>query len=234
MKHKGAFFRFILLAVDLILAVWIISSYRKATAGDPRETTPPVQTAKDRTTEMPGPSSAQAPATKTPAAQTPPASVPVTEKPSPARPEVPARAAEELARFSWYLDGVMTDGVPAGSGQITDLPSLFGSWKALLYVDPEGPAARMLFADVLLDAGQSGFAAVFDEYLNYDVRRGTAEERFSQDSPVYSFTQEEGLICVSADGQTIYLYFYEYGGRQYASGVFQSSAGYPVFAALAR
>ena len=236
MKRKGGFFRFMLLAIDLILAVWIISSYKKVTAGDPKETRPPVQTTKDaRTTAAPTKTpETKAPATKAPATQAPSQSVPATEKPSQAEPAVPARSAEELARFDWYLSGAMISGIPQGSTHITNPSELFGNWKALLYVDPDGVKEHMVFADVKADAGQSGFIAAYDDYLVYSVPDGKEEAKNNIESQVYPFAMDEGLVAADTGDQTVYLYFYEYNGTQYASGAFLSPEGLPVYIALTR
>ena len=232
MKRKGGFFRFMLLAIDLILAVWIISSYKKATAGDPKETRPPVQTTRAaRTTAAP---STKTPSTKVPATQAPSPSVQATEKPSPTDPAVPARAAEELARFDWYLSGAMVGGIPQGSTHLTDPSVLFGNWKALLYVDPEGVKEHIVFASVLADAGQNGFIAAYDDYLIYSVPDGREEEKNNIESQVFPFVMEEGLVSVDIGDQMVYLFFYEYNGVQYASGAFSSSDGLPVYIALTR
>ncbi len=219
MKRKGGFFRFIILVIDLALAVWIFSAYQEARAKDPKESAAP-------TTQAPTKPKATTQASTRPAQTTP---APTTKAAS-----VPAQTASEMARFAWYLDGVMTKGVPSGSVQITEAHLLLGRWKALLYHDPDGPRAHMAFADVLADAGQSHYVAAYDEYLNYSPLDGTEAPVTVLDAPVYPFTAENGLVAVDIGSGTVYLYFYEYNGSQYASGAFMTSGGDPVFIALTR
>ncbi|MBO4839271.1 MAG: hypothetical protein J5493_07905 [Lachnospiraceae bacterium] len=229
MKRKGGFFRFILLVIDLALAVWIFSAYQKARAGDPKETAAHTTQAATRPAQTTPAATTQAPTKPAPTTQAPTTPVPTTNAPS-----VPARSAEEMERFSWYLDGVITAGVPAGSTQITRIQELFGQWKALLYCDPEGENARMIFADVILDAGQSSYLAAYDDYLTYSLRDGKETAKTNLETPAYPFTLENGLAAADLGDQTVYLYFYEYDGSQYASGAFLSSAGEAVFIALTR
>ena len=219
MKRKGGFFRFIILVIDLALAVWIFSAYQKTRAKDPKESAAP-------TTQAPTKPKATTQASTRPAQTTP---APTTKAAS-----VPAQTASEMARFAWYLDGVMTKGVPSGSAQITEAHLLLGRWKALLYHDPDGPRANMVFADVLADAGQNGNVAAYEEYLSYSPLDGTEAPITVLDAPVYPFTAENGLVAVDIGSGTVYLYFYEYNGSQYASGAFMTSGGDPVFIALTR
>ena len=234
MKRKGGFFRFIILVIDLALAVWIFSAYQKTRDKDPKESAAPTTQAptKPKATTQASTRPAQttpAPTTKEPATQPPATPAPTTKAAS-----VPAQTASEMARFAWYLDGVMTNGVPSGSAQITEAHLLLGRWKALLYHDPDGPRANMVFADVLADAGQNGNVAAYEEYLSYSPLDGTEAPITVLDAPVYPFTAENGLVAVDIGSGTVYLYFYEYNGSQYASGAFMTSGGDPVFIALTR
>ena len=99
MKRKGGFFRFIILVIDLALAVWIFSAYQEARAKDPKESAAPTTQAptKPKATTQASTRPAQttpAPTTKEPATQPPATPAPTTNAAS-----VPAQTASEMARY---------------------------------------------------------------------------------------------------------------------------------------
>lgn len=243
MKRKGTLFRFVILALDVVLAVWIYTSYKKTTSADPKETQPSVikttesPTAPPKTTAVPkttaAPDTSAAPETTKSAETTPVPETPASQETasSDTGHTVSPETLEKLDRFSWYLDNVMLNGVPQNAVKITDPSRLFGPWKVLLYCDPDGPAERMVLADAAADAGQFGFVVSYEKTLTYVPQTGEATEHFSIDADVFPFSEEEGLIRIETDEGDLLLYCYELDGRCYGTGAFSLKDGTGVYAA---
>lgn len=240
MKRPGSTFRIVILVIDIALAIWIFSAYRKAqdsapTAGSTAKTT--AATTKAPSTKTPS-QTTKAPSTKT-SSQTTKAPAPATQAPTTASPtetpaalpSVPAAAQPYLDRFSWYLDGVITQGVPEGAKRVDSVSALLGRWQVLLICDPDGPQEKLVFADARADAGQFNYLIIYEKTLTYVPADGSTQEHFETESPAYPFEWENGLATVQAEGSTLSLYCYEWNGRLYGTGAFALPDGTAVYAA---
>lgn len=229
MKRPGSTFRIVILVIDIALAIWIFSAYRKAQ--DPEPTAAMTAKTAAATTKTPSTKTpSQTTKTPAPSTQAPPATASPTETPA-ALPSVPAAAQPYLDRFSWYLDGVMTQGVPEGAKKVSSVSELFGRWQVLLIHDPEGPQEKMVFAEVRTDAGQFSYLIIYEKTLAYVPADGSAQEYSDKESPTYPFTWENGLATVQAGDSTLSLYCYEWNGRLYGTGAFALPDGTAVYAA---
>ena len=255
MKRKGGFFRFLLLVIDIALAVWIWNSYKKtqAEAYVPPQTertqgesaqTAPVQTEtagqeEIRTQEtpvtdtIPEEEHVQVPS-EDDYEQYPPEDdyeqYPPEAEESWTPSEVVIEFPPEVDDFSWYLDGVMLSDVPDGAVEITDYSQLLGHWECMVYRDPEGTAhaEQLVFYDAIIDIGQSGdMLLVLDRTKDLDLWTGELNEYQNLESDVYALSMEDGLLRIDWDGgAAIYLYVYAYNGGQYGIGVFESADGF--------
>ena len=229
MKRPGSTFRIVILVIDIALAIWIFSAYRKAQDSAPTG----ASTAKTAA------AATKAPSTKTPS-KTTKAPAPTTQATATAAsptetpaalPSVPAAAQPYLDRFSWYLDGVMTQGVPEGAKRVSSVSSLLGRWQVLLIYDPDGPQEKLVFAEARADAGQFNYMIIYEKTLTYVPTDGSAQAHFDTESPAYPFEWENGLATVQAEGSALSLYCYEWNGRLYGTGAFALPDGTAVYAA---
>ncbi len=186
MPRKGRLFRFVILVIDVALAIWIWTSYKNIKASQEKENTVTVR-----------------------------------------------QADSEMARFSWYLKDVMTNGVPEGAEKVTDMNVILGKGRYLMYNDPgnEHDQAEMVFGKAAFDAGQNAFTASFDPYLIYDVDQ-KSEKKYEGKAAVYPFTVEENQLIIRSEELLLTLFFYRHNGRNFAFGAFLSNDGIPVFTAV--
>lgn len=229
MKRPGSTFRIVILVIDIALAIWIFSAYRKAQDPEPTAaTTAKTAAATTKTPSTKTPS--QTTKTPAPSTQAPPATASPAETPA-ALPSVPAAAQPYLDRFSWYLDGVITQGVPEGAKRVDSVSALLGRWQVLLVCDPDGPQEKLVFADARADAGQFNYLIIYEKTLTYVPADGSTQEHFETESPAYPFEWENGLATVQAEGSALSLYCYEWNGRLYGTGAFALPDGTAVYAA---
>ena len=242
--RKGGFFRFLLLVIDIALAVWIWNSYKDTQAETYVPPQPvhsqeqPAHTADVRTQEPPVPDTVP----EGDHEEFPPEedydSYPTEDDygqfPSPDTEsgeyssETVIDLPPEVDHFSWYLDGVMLHDVPDGSAGITDYSLLPGSWECMVYRDPEGSAQKeqLIFFSAMIDIGQNGMVLVLDRVKDLDLRTGELNEYQNLESDVYGLSMEDDFLRIDWDGgAAIYIYVYEYNGRQYGIGVFESESG---------
>ena len=220
MKRKGRLFRTLIFMIDIALAVWIGSSYMKAKSSDhtdPSRPTGTVPTSSVSPSKTDSVSKESEEKTKEQGTSSEPEQTRETEE---VRPAVPREAQEYLDRFSWYLNGVMTKGVPEGASQVETVSSLFGKWKVMLYYDPDGAEERRLFADAFAEAGQFGYLIRMDRDLTYDLNAGTVQQHIDTDSPMYTFVWDDNMAGIQVDDSALYLYCYEKDGRIYGVGAF--------------
>ena len=188
MPRKGRFFRFVILIIDIALAIWIWTAYKEIKASEEKE--------KENTYTV-------------------------------------KQADTEMARFSWYLNDVMTNGVPQGAEKVTDMNVILGKGRYIMYNDPENEhnKAEMIFGKSSFDAGQNAFTARFDPYLIYDVNKKT-EKKDTSTAAIYTFTVEENQLIIRSEDMLLTLFFYRNNGRNFAFGAFLSNDGIPVYMAV--
>lgn len=232
MKRKGGFFRFLLLVIDIALAVWIYNSYKKEEAAaytPPAETrtaiesTVPAQTTDADT--LPVPDTAETLPVVTEAdsvfpdaevLDTETETVPVYSETevmpvipdNEPEPDMPSGAViefpPEMDAFDWYLDNVFYNGIPDGAAAVTELPALFGQWKFMFYRDPEGTAhkEKLFFYDGMIDAGQNGMVVILEETRDLDLWTGESEIYQTLDSDVFTVSMEDGALRIDLNENT--------------------------------
>lgn len=142
----------------------------------------------------------------------------------------------DLEDFLWYTEGVAYDGVPADASIIDKIGPLTGSWKALIFYDPnnEYDAVAMEFLNIALAGTAESLNLTLDWYQIFWANEGESFDETEMEDGRFSGKWENGGLWASSGGTIRLTQFYELNGKQYAVGTMDTPGGIPALVALVR
>ena len=203
----------VLLAADIALLIVIISSCSAQKAAQPAyEKTWRTEQATEKTTVT-----EQTQNTETPDIST-------AERPT------------DADFLEWFAKDVMWYGVPQGVDKINDLSLVTGSWKGLIYYDPEnvmGSEAVELL-NFTVDGNENALTLTADWYSIYYVQDGEGVDETDMEDVVFAGTWDNGALCAEGAASIRFTDFYTQDGRQYAVGEMNCANGIYAKVAMVR
>ena len=220
----------LLLVIDLLLLVVIGVSWFSGRGQDSTDTAAYAQTE---------PAQAEPAAPQKPE-QTEKESAAPEEEASPAP---PASASYDTAErpttgdfMEWYAQDVMWNGPPSGAEALTELSQVSGTWKGLIYYDPENTHASEAIELLNFTVGgtESALTLTADWYSIYWVQDGQGSSEEDMEDLVFNGRWENGSLYVTGAASIRLTDFYTQNGKQYAAGTMDCSDGTPAKVAMVR
>ena len=135
--------------------------------------------------------------------------------------------------LEWYAKDVMWNGVPADAEKITDFSQIAGTWKGLIYHDPnnEYNSEGVELLNFTVGGTEDAVTLTADWYSIYFVAEGQEYSKEEENDSVFTGLWLDGALEVSGSGSIHLTEFYVRDGRQYAAGTMDCVDG--VFACVA-
>ena len=227
-KHSKKFgaLNLLLLVIDLALLVWIGVSCAAEKKEDAHFTLENMPVASVQPEKEP-----------TQAHQDVPPALPEQQPESEQKPEPQSYETNERPTdddfLEWYAKDVMWNGVPADVEKISDFSQITGTWKGLIYYDPnnERDSEGVELLNFTVGGTEDAAALTADWYSIYFVAEGQGYSKEEENDSVFTGLWLDGALEVSGSGSIHLTEFYVRDGKQYAAGTMDCVDG--VFACVA-
>jgi len=138
----------------------------------------------------------------------------------------------------YFVENGRNKGIPAGARLITNFDDIAGSWKGLIYYDPNRtvygtPGFYLANADISGTADEALLVWLFHEYIRED---GSADDKEGEFDLYDNGKWMEGGGFYAGNPGDMYSFtsFYQLNGKQYAYGFYFLEGQAPVYIALVR
>ena len=154
------------------------------------------------------------------------------QKPEPQSYETNERPTDDDF-LEWYAKDVMWNGVPGDVEKITDFSQISGTWKGLIYHDPnnERDSEGVELLNFTVGGTEDTVTLTADWCSIYFVAEGKGYSKEEENDSTFTGLWLDGALEVTGSGSIHLTEFFVKDGKQYAAGTMDCVDG--VFACVA-
>lgn len=136
----------------------------------------------------------------------------------------------------WFAKDVMWYGVPQDVTKINDFSLVTGSWKGLIYYDPENvmDSEAVELLNFTVDGDENALTLTADWYSIYYVQDGEGTDETDMEDVAFNGTWDNGTLSADGAASIRFTDFYVKNGRQYAVGEMYCANGINARVAMVR